>query len=337
MPSKKSISIILKFLIVLLAFLFLYNQLNIQGNSNLDIDSIIENIKRASLFNTKLSLTLMVFMMMFVNWTLEAFKWRFMIKKIENISIQTSLRAVFTGITVSSFTPNRIGEYGGRVFCLNKADRVQAALITVLGSMGQLLTTVVFGLIGLFYLFRMQELPAIEPNSDLYFFMGISILFFNASLVYVYVNASFLTILLKKISWLSRFEKYTNVFSLYSTKELLYVLIFSISRYLIFTTQFFILFHLFDIDIPYLQAIAIISSMLVIISVIPISLISPSAIIEIPFRFLVITLIFKSIPEFTENVTDALSATFILWIINLIIPTLIGSMFVFTLNFFRKK
>ena len=54
--------------------------------------------------------------MMFLNWLVEALKWRYMISKIENISIMTAYRAVLTGITVSTFTPNRIGEYGGRVF-----------------------------------------------------------------------------------------------------------------------------------------------------------------------------------------------------------------------------
>ena len=52
-------------------------------------------------------------------------------------------KAVFSGITVSTFTPNRIGEYGGRVFCLEKGDRIKAVFITILCSMSQLLTTVI--------------------------------------------------------------------------------------------------------------------------------------------------------------------------------------------------
>ena len=86
---------------------------------------------------------------MFLNWFLESLKWRFLISKIEKISIKRSLRAIFSGITVSAFTPNRVGEYAGRVFCLEKADRVQAVLITVIGSMAQLVVTIVFGLIGI--------------------------------------------------------------------------------------------------------------------------------------------------------------------------------------------
>ena len=101
--------------------------------------------------------------MMFVNWFLEALKWRFLISKIEKVSILRSLRAVFSGITVSAFTPNRIGEYGGRIFCLEKADRIKGALITVIGSMAQLITTIIFGLIGLLYL------PSLLPNLNILF------------------------------------------------------------------------------------------------------------------------------------------------------------------------
>ena len=78
---------------------------------------------------------LFVVFLMFVNWLFEAIKWKYMIAKIENISILRSLQAVFSGITVSTFTPNRIGEYGGRVFCLEKGYRIKAVFITILCSM----------------------------------------------------------------------------------------------------------------------------------------------------------------------------------------------------------
>ena len=88
------------------------------------------------------SILIVIVLMMFLNWFLEALKWQFLIKKIEEISFSRSVRAVFSGITVSAFTPNRVGEYGGRVFCLEKADRIQAVFITIIGSMAQLITTI---------------------------------------------------------------------------------------------------------------------------------------------------------------------------------------------------
>ena len=147
MLSKKTLGFLLKITIVVFALYFLYQQLT----SKKAIEGFdIAFIKQTILENQ--SLVVLVFLMMFFNWLVEAIKWKFLIAKIEKVSMLTSLRAVFSGITVSVFTPNRIGEYGGRVFCLEKADRMQGVLITVLGSMAQLLTTIFFGSMGILFL-----------------------------------------------------------------------------------------------------------------------------------------------------------------------------------------
>jgi len=268
--------------------------------------------------------------MMFLNWFLEALKWRFLIAKIEKVSIKTSIRAIFSGITVSAFTPNRVGEYGGRVFCLEKADRVQAVLITVIGSMAQLLTTIIFGSIGLLYL------PTYKSDFSLFFdkvsfaypVLAFILILLNVLLILLFLNVSVLTNVLAKISFLKKFEKYNAVFSFYSFEELLKVLSYSIARYVIFTTQFFILLQLFDVQILYTDAIILIMSMLFVVSVIP-----TIAITEIGVRGSVALALFGLV---SANAVGILSATFVLWIINLLIPSLIGVIFIFTLKFFRK-
>ena len=144
MISKKTISVILKIGIVAFALFFLYEQLTAKSNvEQFNSNVIINQIQQHYIT------LVMIVLMMFLNWFLEALKWQFLISKIEQISIIRSIRAIFSGITVSAFTPNRVGEYGGRVFCLEKADRIQAVLITVIGSMAQLVTTIFFGCMGL--------------------------------------------------------------------------------------------------------------------------------------------------------------------------------------------
>ena len=144
MQSKKTISFLIKIGIVVFALFFLYQQLTSKSSvEELNVDYILLQLQQNYLVIG------LVILMMFLNWFLESLKWRFLISKIERISIKRSIRAVFSGITVSAFTPNRVGEYGGRVFCLEKADRIQGVLITVIGSMAQLVTTIVFGLIGI--------------------------------------------------------------------------------------------------------------------------------------------------------------------------------------------
>jgi len=119
------------------------------------------------------------------------------------------------------------------------------------------------------------------------------------------------------------------VFSYYSTLELVKVVLLSFSRYIVFTTQFFILLNVFDVSIAYDDAIILIATMLLAISVIP----NIFPVLEVVNRSYVAALLFGLI---STNISGVVSATFVLWAINLLFPALIGSVFIFTLKFFRQ-
>ncbi|MAU36916.1 MAG: hypothetical protein CMD14_06040 [Flavobacteriales bacterium] len=325
MRRKKTISLILKIVIVFFAFFFLYKQLSSKSSvEQFEIDHILIQLQDNYL------LIFVVILMMFLNWFLESLKWRFLISKIESISIFRSFAAVFSGITVSTFTPNRIGEYAGRVFCLEKADRIQGVLITVIGSMSQLLTTIVFGLTGFLLLPNlMQELDSLLSEFIFaYPIMLFVIILLNVILVTLFLNASVFTVLLSKLKILGKFHKYNQVFTFYDSSELLEALLYSVARYIVFTTQFFILLHVFGVNISYIDSIILTTVMLFIISIIP-----TIAITEIGVRGSVALFLFGLV---SSNAVGILSATFIMWIINLLLPALIGTFFIFTLKFFRK-
>ena len=325
MLSKKTIGFLLKIGIVAFALFFLYEQLtaksSIEQFNNADV---LQQIKG------HYSILIVIVLMMFLNWFLEALKWQFLIKKIEEISFSRSVRAVFSGITVSAFTPNRVGEYGGRVFCLEKADRIQAVFITIIGSMAQLITTIFFGSIGILLLPSLmpeftQILSLMEYSYPILVFV---FLLLNSLLIFIYLNTSVLSLLLSRIKFLNKYEKYNSVFSFYNAEELAKVLLFSVARYVVFTTQFFILLHVFGVVINYTDALVLIMTMLFVISVIP-----TIAITEIGVRGSVALFLFGLI---SSNTVGILSATFVMWIINLLLPALIGTAFIFTLKFFRK-
>ena len=325
MKSKKAISFLLKISIVALALFFLYDQLNSNISfKQFDLNNILLTLKN------NFSILVLVIFLMFLNWFVESLKWRFLISKIEKVSIKTSLRAVLSGITVSSFTPNRVGEYGGRVFCLKHADRIQGVLITVIGSMAQLIVTIVFGLVGILLL------PNLMPSFDLFLkdleFSYPIILFvvilLSTLLILLFLNASVFTVLLSKFRFLTKFSKYSKVFSFYSSSELLEVLVYSFVRYIIFTSQYFILLNIFSVEVSYINSMILITTMLFVVSVIP-----TVAIAEIGIRGSVALYLFGLL---SNNSIGILSATFCLWIINLVLPALIGIIFIFTLRFFRK-
>lgn len=317
MPLKKYLSIIIKIVIVFFSFYFIYQQL-VENKSfeELDISVLIDTVKKNKVYLVG------VILMMFLNWLVEALKWRYMISKIENISIMTAYRAVFTGITVSTFTPNRIGEYGGRVFCLEKGDRIKAVFITVLCSMSQLLVTILYGSISLFILFD-------EILIDKTFLSVSLLILLNLFLLFSYFNISHIVNFLGKFKLIKSFKKYLEVLVMYNYKDLIIAFIYSNTRYFIFSLQFIILLHVFGINISFMDAILSVMLIFFFITITP-----TITIAEIGVRGSVAIFV---LGLFSSNDIAILSSTTLLWLINLIIPAIIGSFFIFSLKFFRSK
>lgn len=317
MPLKKYLSIIIKIVIVFFSFYFIYHQL-VENKSfeELDISVLIDTVKKNKVYLVG------VILMMFLNWLVEALKWRYMISKIENISIMTAYRAVLTGITVSTFTPNRIGEYGGRVFCLEKGDRIKAVFITVLCSMSQLLVTILYGSISLFILFD-------EILIDKTFLSVSLLILLNLFLLFSYFNISHIVNFLGKFKLINSFKKYLEVLVMYNFKDLLIAFIYSNTRYFIFSLQFIILLHVFGINISFMDAILSVMLIFFFITITP-----TITIAEIGVRGSVAIFV---LGLFSSNDIAILSSTTLLWLINLIIPAIIGSFFIFSLKFFRSK
>lgn len=317
MPLKKYLSIIIKIVIVFFSFYFIYHQL-VENKSfeELDISVLIDTVKKNKVYLVG------VILMMFLNWLVEALKWRYMISKIENISIMTAYRAIFTGITVSTFTPNRIGEYGGRVFCLEQGDRIKAVFITVLCSMSQLLVTILYGSISLFILFD-------EILIDKTFLSVSLLILLNLFLLFSYFKISHIVNFLGKFKLIKSFKKYLEVLVMYNYKDLIIAFIYSNTRYFIFSLQFIILLHVFGINISFMDAILSVMLIFFFITITP-----TITIAEIGVRGSVAIFV---LGLFSSNDIAILSSTTLLWLINLIIPAIIGSFFIFSLKFFRSK
>jgi hypothetical protein len=323
MQSTKKISFIIKVLIIAITFWFLYQKV-FASESFSDITVWFLNV-----FDTKSSMPLvLVVVLMIINWSLEAIKWRYLIQKLQKISFFLALKAVFLGVTVSIFTPNRIGEFGGRVFCLNHDNRIKGVLLTILGNFSQLLATMIFGLLAsVYFVYTYADLMPID--SDFLFYV-LSIVFIAACLFFIYcfLNSSILTVFFKRFKFLRKYEEYLDVFSYFSKTELMKVLFFSIFRFLVFTTQFYILIQFFIDDLTYLQSATMSSLTFLSMSIIP-----TIALTEIGVRGSVAVYFFGL---FSANSLGIMTAAFSLWAVNLVIPAIIGLFFVFSLKFFRS-
>ncbi|HEX3384521.1 MAG TPA: hypothetical protein VHS53_05005 [Mucilaginibacter sp.] len=139
--SKKLFSYSLKAAILILAFYFIYHR--ITNNDDLKrFEKLIKGIDRT----TAISVMSCVVLLMLVNWVAEAFKWKYITRELTRITYWQAIESVFCGLTWAVFTPNRIGEYGGRVMFLPNRKRIHGIFVMAIGSFGQNVITNVLGL-----------------------------------------------------------------------------------------------------------------------------------------------------------------------------------------------
>ncbi len=277
--------------------------------------------------------------MMILNWGLESFKWQRMISKIEKLSFFRSYQAVLTGASISFFTPNRIGEYFGRVYILEKASHIEGILITILGSMSQLLITILTGTIAMILInpARFYDVPLF--TGYLYYSFIVLIVVLDLLLLFLYFNVSFLSALRDRIlrSRLKKLRKFFGVFARFRKKDLGIVILLSFVRYIVFSLQYYILLKIFSVPIPFFDGIVIISLIFFVITVFP-----TIALTELGVRDAAAVsffgLYFSKMGVMDETIAvGVFSASTFLWFLNIVIPAIAGTVFVYRLKFFRRN
>lgn len=263
-----------------------------------------------------------VTILMLVNWGLEAMKWKRLVKKIEPISLWKSIESVFCGLTWAVFTPNRIGEYGGRVFFLSPKRRVVGIVAMTVGQIGQLVTTNVFGAIALSaFIFSFNLL---DYRLCLAVF-AIATAFSSFFLIF-YFNIKWLNSLLLSFEITRKYKKFYLILARYKKVELLKILLFCLARYLVFSSQYLIMFYWLMPEISFLNIFMLVSILFFVQSYLP-SLVF----FDIGIRSVTALFFFKFV---TTQSTAVVACIASIWFINIIIPAILGLFFVFKLNFF---
>ena len=321
--SHKGISLFIKLGIAIAAFAFIYQKIFLRN----DIREI-ENVLGQTFSSSNYYVLSIVFLLMIVNWGLEAFKWRLLVQRIQPISYFQALQDVFCGITVSIFTPNRTGEFGGRIFTLEKSNRVKGILLSLTGSLSQFLVTMIAGIIALLF-FIPQYTSFTNQNTWLcysfFFLMAVLII----ALLLLYFNLRLFIDLLDKKNYASFLKKYIPVISDLRLSEFIQLFCLSVLRYIVFSIQFFLLLKIFNVTVSFVDGFVMIALTFFAISIIP-----TVAFTEISVRG---SAALTFIGMLSDNAPGIICSSFLLWIINIVFPSVVGIPFVFKLNFFDKE
>jgi hypothetical protein len=319
--AKKTLSILFKAALLVLAFTFIYHQY-LQKDSNLnEFKDLVSQLD-----HTHVGIIMgIVVLLMLVNWVLEALKWQYLTRKLLPISLWKAIEGVFSGLTWAIFTPNRIGEYGGRIMFLPPRKRIHGVFSMAVGSFGQNVITNVLGTIALmWFIFTYQQL-------DPWLFFAISCLasVFITLFLVLYFNIKWLVWLLNRISFFKKFHRFFDVMGQYKFAELVNIMGFCLTRFFVFSFQYYLVIHLLIPGIPLFVVLMLVFIVLFIQSALP-----SLDLLDVAIRSTAAATFFAYV---TDQQIAVIAAFTSIWLINLIIPAILGSVFIFKLNFFGRN
>jgi uncharacterized membrane protein YbhN (UPF0104 family) len=322
MKLNRNIKIFINYFLAPLLFLWLswsiYRAIKKQPDLTTAWHHIRQSFNGPLLFNLIGAIALMV-----INWSIEAAKWRLSIKGIQRISFFKAFKAVLSGVSVSVSTPNRVGEYLGRLLYMNEGNRLKTISITIIGNMSQLIITLLAGCIGIIVLY---------PNiggAQIISTIGVKVILYGVIAVLVILTLFYfrLPLLVKWIDRLlgtGRYAYLVKALENFNATLLLQLLSLSAVRFIVFIIQYYLLFRLFDVQVSWWQVFWAISVSFLILAIIP-----TIALIELFQRRIVVKTL---VGLYSSNELGITLATAGIWFINLIIPAIIGSLLILSIK-----
>jgi hypothetical protein len=253
---------------------------------------------------------------MLINWGVEALKWKLVVQKAAEVSFTQAYKAVLVGNTYGIFTPNRVGEIIGRVFFIKSYNKSRIGLLTLAGSASMTMGGMVIACLSLHYFLEDSSLKIFYLAGA---WLGLSLIF------YAYLNMYNILKRIVRFKWWKKYADYASTLKLLSIFDLIAYVFLSIFRYSIFVIQYYIFLQFFvaDISIP---GVASNMSLIFFIQ----SFVPTPVVIELGIRGNLAVLFLADLVN--GNTLLITSVAYMIWFINMLVPALIGYIFVL-----RKK
>ena len=263
-------------------------------------------------------------MLMPINWLLETYKWRRLVNHRDAMTGPQPFQGVLMGVALGLFTPNGVGEFAGRVWVVKDDQREKAVSSSIAGSLAQLCITITIG--GAFVVFFTSQFVAQEWLRTA---QVLAVLTVVIGIISYYKMPVIASIILSKISFFDRYDKFRTSLSSFSRKALSEAYFWSLLRYIVFCSQLGILIYAIG-EFEMYEVIGL-------VSLIPVyyyvqTIIPTVALSEIGVRGMIMMFLFSGVLMESE----VLLISFLIWVINLIIPGLIGLLFLAKTKFVKQ-
>ncbi|MBK8659554.1 MAG: flippase-like domain-containing protein [Bacteroidetes bacterium] len=297
---NSTFSFLLKALIAALLVWLIAHRLFVQNDFEAQWQLFTQNLSAAQVVWIVVAILLMP-----VNWYLETIKWQKLLQ--DNIAFAPALRSVLSGVTLGFVSPARLGEFSGRIWHLSPEMRRSAFYLSNLGGIAQTAITLVAGAVCFSLWVNNPFVSGIVIGLSVVFLL----LFFRFDVVNNYLS---------KKDGLRKAGFYISDEELPDLRTQSIVISFSLVRYLVYLFQYVCAFHFFGIEAT-VFTLTIHSGVLLLMN--SFSPLLPA--LDFSFRGTVALYVFR---EISDNSLALLSAATFIWLLNLVLPALVGYLFI---------
>jgi len=318
----RTIGLLLKFLVSAAAIYYIINRIR-SAESELALAHFFDAFTGSIRLPVVILLSILLMM---INWSMEVVKWKILINTQFDIRWKTAVKGVISGVTFGIFSPNRLGEFVGRVLALSPERRLQGSLLSFVNGLAQTLATFSFGVVGMVYFVQYFGSQVFGGLATLV----IQLTIFSSLIlaVMLYFRVDLLSNFLKRFSILKKYQNYFDVFEALPASILHKIYHLSLLRFITFIVQYILVFYLILDDPEWMAIIG--ASVLTLFSTTLVPF------LPIPDILLRETIALSYFDLFNFDLYIVSIAVFSVWIINVALPAFIGAFVLFTYRIFRR-
>ena len=280
------------------------------------------SIKQITTSKIHFSFFLFAMILMPLNWFMEIIRWKIILNGLFPVTWRQSIESVLTGTALGFITPARIGDYAGRVILLPEQYRIPSLACLFFNSIIQNSIHVLGGI-----LFSAFFLHLYWPNYFSFSFLGfVVVAFVLMALVTIFLLPKLSFYIMNKLAflreskWAVHFEFLKNV----PFPVITAVVAFSIFRYGVYFMQYLLILEALDVNVSWLELSSGVAFIYILQSGMPLP-----PLLSFLGRTEIAILVWG---QLQISATTALIATLSLWIMNLVIPSVVGYIILFRKN-----
>ena len=245
---------------------------------------------------------IVLFILMGLNFLIESIKWKVVVANTQPITFIKAFKSVMVGQSFAFFTPNRIGDFAGRVLFLKKENKLIGMAHLAWASYAQLIITLILGTIAL--------------NINVPFYPWINGLVLN----FIKLGSPFVGLLVVLLFFYNKQWKgklsFLNVVQI-ATSVKAKLLLLSFLRYLIFLVQYIWVAYLLKIQIDTGWLVVSVSILFLCLSILP-----TINVTELVIRGQLLIVI---LAPFLADKHMIIFLSSLIWGVNFLIPAVIGT------------